>query len=57
MPFKFNPLTGKLDMVITGVDSDTNFVLDTDGNSYIKYNSTTNKVELWVDGTKKQQWG
>ena len=26
------------------------------GNTYIKYNSTTQKLELWVDGIKKQQW-
>ena len=56
MPFKFNALTGKFDLVSNGVSSDTNFTLDTDGNSYLKYNSTTSKVELWVDGVKKQTW-
>jgi len=27
------------------------------GNTYLTYNSTTNKLEVWVDGVKKMQWG
>lgn len=27
------------------------------GNTYLKYNSVTSKVELWVDGVKKASWG
>ena len=27
------------------------------GDTYLKYNSTTEKLELWVGGTKQTQWG
>ena len=40
------------------VTSGNKLVLDgTGGNTYFKYNSSTNKLELWVDGVKKMQWG
>ncbi len=39
------------------VDEDANFYFDgASGDTYLKYNSTTSKLELWVDGVKKQQW-
>ena len=27
------------------------------GDTYLLYNSTTGKLELWVDGVKKAAWG
>ena len=43
---------------ITFLDEDQKFRLDgVAGDSYLIYNSTTNKIELWVDGVKKQAWG
>ena len=46
--------------VATGnfVNEDVSFKFDgTDGDTYLKYNSTTAKLELFVDGRKKAQWG
>ena len=38
------------------VSEDTEFFFDgASGNTYIKYNSTTSKLEFWVDGVKKMQ--
>ena len=39
------------------VNEDTKFYLDgVGGTRYLIYNSTTNKVELWKKGVKRQQW-
>ncbi len=27
------------------------------GDTYLKYNSTTEKLELWVKGIKQKEWG
>ncbi len=40
------------------VDADEQFRLDgINGDSYLVYNSTTNKIELFVDGVQKAAWG
>ena len=40
------------------VVSDTRFAFNgNDGNSYLIFNSTTNKIELFVGGVKKASWG
>lgn len=40
------------------VNEDIPFRFDgASGDTYLKYNSTTNRLELWVDGTKAQEWG
>jgi len=40
------------------ISSDVKLNLEgTAGNSYILYNSTASKVELWVNGVKKADWG
>jgi len=57
MPFKFNALTGKFDFFKNSLLSGEKFYFDTDKNSYLWYNSTTSKVEIVVDGTRKQSWG
>jgi len=27
------------------------------GDTYFTYNTSASKLELWIDGTKRQQWG
>jgi len=40
------------------IAADTNFYLDgADGDTYFKYNSTSNKLEVWVSGTKQTEFG
>ena len=40
------------------VESDVLFPLDGDGGDCgFKYNSTSGKIEIWVDGTKQGEWG
>jgi len=40
------------------VANDVPFYFDgAGGNTYLKYNSTTLKLELWVGGVKQTQWG
>lgn len=40
------------------VAADSPFYLDGQGgNSYFKFNSTTSRVELWVEGVKQKEWG
>ena len=39
------------------VNSDVEFRFNgQSGNTYLKYNSTTSKLELWVNGSKVQEW-
>ena len=43
---------------LTYINEDEKFRLDgVAGDSYLIYNSTTNKVEMFVDGVKKADWG
>lgn len=40
------------------INSGQKFILDgSGGDTYLTYNSSTSKVELWVNGVKKIQWG
>lgn len=40
------------------VNEDGKFYLDgPDGSTYLKYNSMTERVELWVKGVKQKEWG
>lgn len=40
------------------VNAGQKFILDgSGGNTYLTFNSTSSKLELWVEGVKKQQWG
>ena len=40
------------------VASNTPFYFDgAGGNTYLKFNSVTSKMELWVAGVKMAQWG
>lgn len=40
------------------IASNSRIVFDgTGGDTYLSYNSTSNKLELFVDGVKKMQWG
>ena len=40
------------------IASDSNFALNgAGGSTYLKYNSTTHEVELWVLGSIKASWG
>jgi len=42
---------------ITYVAEDVKFRFDGEsGDTYLLYNSATGKLELWVDGVKRQQW-
>lgn len=37
--------------------SDTKFLFDgATGNTYFLYNSNTNRLELWVNGSKVKEW-
>lgn len=39
------------------VAADTAFYFDgSSGDTYLKYVSATGKLEVWVDGVKKQEW-
>jgi len=39
------------------VEADTPFYFDgASGDTYLKYNSTTGRLEVWVDGSKKTQF-
>ena len=51
--------TGKLTNIPEiEIDTGGKLILDgASGNTYLIYNSTTSKVELWVDGVKKAAWG
>jgi len=43
--------------VVGFVNADTPFYLNGNGgNTYLKYNSTTARLELWVNGNKKEEW-
>ena len=40
------------------VNEDIKFLFDgSSGDTYFKYNSTTNRLELYVDGNKQSEWG
>lgn len=40
------------------VNADSKFYLDgLEGFTYLKYNSATERVELWVKGVKQAEWG
>jgi hypothetical protein len=47
-----------------GIIQNSNFVVEdqkflfdgASGDSYFVYNSATSRLELWIDGVKKQQW-
>ena len=55
---EFNIEVGAISAMKAYVDSDTNFPLNgVGGNTYLKYNSTTKKLELWVGGVKQGEWG
>ena len=47
----FNYLDSTNDLTVTG-----KYVLDSDSDSYLRYNTSTMVVELFVDGTKQVQW-
>ena len=48
-------LTNLADVEIT---TGNKLILDgASGDSYLMYNNTTSKIELWVDGVKKASWG
>ena len=55
-----NQMTLVLDKGVSSnnyVNEDNPFYLDgKNGTTYLVYNSTTNKVELWKKGVKRQQW-
>ena len=55
MPFKINPFTGKFDYFMEAI-ADQKIWLDRTTDSYLIYNSTTGRVELWRGGVKKQSW-
>lgn len=43
-------------LTTTAVLDDTPLYLNTAQNTYLKYNSTTSRLELWVNGSKVQEW-
>ncbi len=48
---------GAISNIQPWAESDTNFPLNGEGgNTYLKFNSSTNRVELWVDGTLSKQF-
>ena len=56
MPYKVNPLNkGKFDF-FNEISAGQKLYLDRSTDTYLIYNSTTSKVELWVGGVKKQAW-
>ena len=48
------PLTVSGDV---SIPSDKKFYMDGGTNTYMTYNSSTSKVEMWVNGSKKASWG
>ncbi len=47
----FNFLDSTNDLTVTG-----KHIFDSDSDSYLRYNTSTGVVELFVDGTKQVQW-
>ncbi len=55
-----NKITVSLSSITTAnfVAADTKFAFNgADGNSYFKYNSTSGRLELFVNGVKMNEWG
>jgi len=49
---------GNITQRITYLNEDEQLLFDgASGDSYMTYNSTTNKIELWVGGVKQAEWG
>lgn len=44
--------------IVTSISADGKFYLDGEGgDTYFTYNSSSGRVELWVDGTREGEWG
>ena len=60
MSWTYNPFTDSLDYyeLANSVPAGSKFSLDGDtGETYLIYNTTTERVELWVKNTKQAEWG
>ena len=53
---KYDKLLKKIREKDRGVNNDEKLFIGSDGNTYLIYNSTTSRLELYVNSVKVKEW-